>query len=176
MSAGEQQTSKRTKKKGEPPVTLLLRLRRTDETALATNGQLEVVARPDLPPPPPPPPLSTVEKPWLGNAPRVSRIPPKTFYRLYRAHSTLWDREVLVVVSMVANSKTCRSVKGREDEEIAIIPTRDIKDVPNGSIGIVEKHTGPGTGYAPDTPFSSLIQVVFAALDRKERVLLEIRS
>ena len=176
MSAGEteqQTTSKRTKKKGEPSVTLLLRLRRTDETALATNGELEIVARPDLPPPPPP--FWTVEKPWLGNAPSVSRIPPKTFYRLYRQQSALWDREVLVVVSTVANSKS-RSVKGREDEEIAIIPTRDIKDVPNGSIGIVEKHTGPGTGYAPDKPFASLIQVVFAALDRGERVLLEIRS
>jgi len=174
MSAGEQQTSKRTKKKGEPPVTLLLRLRRTDESALATNGELEVVARPDLPPPPPP--FLTVEKPWLGNAPSISRIPPKTFYRLYRQQSTLWDREVLVVVSMVADSKTRRSVKGREDEEIAIIPTRDIKDVPNGSIGIVEKHTGPGTGYGPDAAFASLMHVVFAALDRDERVLLEIRS
>ena len=154
------------------PVTLFLCLVRTEETALATNGLLNILPRPDLPPPPPP--FNGIEKSWLGNAPNSSRIPPQTHYRLCRTHSELWECEVIGIFSAILKKEG--TVVGRENEEIALIPTRDIATVPNGSIGVVEKHTGPGRGYAPDPAFATLCQVVFSALDRGERVLLEIRS
>jgi len=83
---------------------------------------------------------------------------------------------VIGIGSAIATTKMVEGVMSRPDEEIAIIPARDIQLIPNGSIGIVEQFTGMGTGFAPNKPFETLREYVFDAIDRGERVLLEIRS
>lgn len=160
------------KKKKAEQTALVLRLVRGVEDATATNGLLTVLPREDLPPPPPP--FFTIEKPWLGNVQQLSRIPPKSFYRLLRKR--VEEKEVISVISAIARTDPLLGVKGREGEDIAIVPLRDIALVESGSIGIVGAHTGQGTGHGPDPAFADLCAVVFAAIDRGERVLLEIRS
>ena len=161
-------------KRGKPP-TLVLQLLRNEEGATATNGKLIIREREGLPVPIPQP-FNTIEKPWLGNEANVSRIPPKTFYRLFKKRIDHFDEEVIGIGSSIATSKMVEGVVGRPGEEIAILPARNIQLISNGSIGIVEQFTGMGTGFAPNKPFETLRDYVFNAIDRGEHVLLEIRS
>ena len=150
--------------KQERSVRLVFCLYRTAENAEATIGFLHQECRPDLEEEAPAP-VAVIEKPWCGNAANLSRLAPKAKYRLVRDEE---DNIAIVNVNLTP-------VKGREEEQLFILPARSLADVPDGSIGVVAKHTSHGKGYAPLVAFEPLRERIFAALDRKEVVILTVR-
>jgi len=149
-----------------PANRLVLRLVRGVEDAAATVGFLHYEPRPDLFEGEPPPAVAVIEKPWCGNAANISRLAPKAKYRLVRDD----DGNIAIV------NVNLTSVRGREEERLLLVPARSLADVPDGSIGVVAQHTTHGKGFAPNTAFEPLRDNIFAALDRKEVVILVIRA
>jgi len=145
---------------------LVFRLVRGAEDAVATQGFLYQEPRPDLGEEEAPPPVAVIERPWCGNAQQLSRIAPKARYRLVRDDD---GRIAIVNVNLTP-------VRGREDEQLLIVPARTLADVPDGSIGVVLQHTTHGKGFAPNVAFEPLRDCIFAALDRKEVVILVVRA
>lgn len=109
----------------------------------------------------------TIEKPWRGNLPFVSRIAPKLRYKIIQAGESSF-----VVVNVVNNA----ALKGRDAETISIVPWRDVGSMSTGSIGIVKQHTGLGKGFGPDAPFAQLADAINKALATGEDVWLEVRA
>lgn len=136
-----------------------LTLVRKEEDASGTNGQITIEGMPGIV-------FLTIEKPWRGNLPEVSRIPPKLHYRLVVQEGQLH------IVTVKGNAP----LKGREGEEIRIMPGRDAASLPGGSVGIVQLHTALGRGFAPDAPYASLFDLVSGAMVADQIILLEIRA
>jgi len=105
---------------------------------------------------------NTIELPWKGNERRVSCIPEGKFLLKKRYSAKFsWHIEVTNV--------TNRSL-------ILIHPANNAQKELNGCIAPVTKISGAGLGLMSRKAFGKLMMLVYQELDRKQTVLIIIKS
>lgn len=105
---------------------------------------------------------SSIELPWLDNKRRVSCI-PEGRYELRRRFTEKRKHHLMVV-----------GVPGRN--AILVHPANDAKKELLGCIAPVTTLTGPGKGIESRLANEKLKILVLAALDRKEKIFINIKS
>lgn len=104
----------------------------------------------------------TIELLWLDNAKRISYI-PEGKYLLRRQYSTKFHWHIEVVDVEIRNF-------------ILFHPANNAQKELNGCIAPVTKVSGPGLGLLSRQAFLKVKYLVYNALERKETVLLIIKS
>ena len=104
----------------------------------------------------------TIELPWMENQPRISCI-PEGKYPLKKRYSPKFKEHLLV-----------EGVEGRD--LILIHPTNNALKELKGCIAPVTILTGEGKGSQSRMALQKLITPIFTSLERKETVLLTIKS
>jgi hypothetical protein len=105
---------------------------------------------------------NTIELPWKNNEKRVSCIPEGKYF-LEKRYSTKLKRHI--EVKNVAN----RSY-------ILFHPANNALQELNGCIAPVTKLSGAGLGLMSRMAFTTLLNVVYKALEKNEKVVLIIQS
>ncbi|WP_235893426.1 DUF5675 family protein [Litoribacter populi] len=103
-----------------------------------------------------------IELPWRRNRPNVSCI-PEGVYKLTKRYSEKWGWHVEV-----------KDVPNRS--LILIHPANDALQHLRGCLAPVSKITGEGKGSQSRVAFEKFKEMVYAAIDGGEEVILEIRS
>jgi hypothetical protein len=104
----------------------------------------------------------SIELPWKNNEAEVSCI-PEGRYELVKRFNKKFQWHLILL-----------NVKGRED--ILVHPANNAMKELKGCIAPVLKITGPGLGSDSRKACKKIYAKVFAALDKKEKVYLTIKS